>query len=81
MILISRVFFSVTLTPADPYAKSKRIKFNITPTATITPLRKKGQNNQSLMTTTLLKPLFPQKPLDNSNTFKPKVTTTIVTNR
>merc|ERR1719361_2402518 len=30
---------SVTLTPADPYAKFKRIKFNITPTATITPIK------------------------------------------
>ena len=38
---------SVTLTKADPYAKSKRIKFNITPTATITPL-KKGQGSLNL---------------------------------
>ena len=48
---------SVTLTPADPHSRAKKMKFNFSPTATITPLSKGSS---------VLKPLFPSKPLEKA---------------
>ena len=63
---------SVTLTPADPTnSRLKRLKLNINPTATITPVAKKQKMMEQALTNTTglnlnLKPLFPSKPLEKT---------------
>ena len=54
---------SVTLTPANPNSRFKRLKLNVNPTATITPVMKEKPITSGNL---CLKPLFPSKPLEKA---------------